>query len=110
MSERASREPGFSLASVLLFEMRYFYRRFGIIILLAFLCGQLCAQANPRFRSDDPLQIDPDRNPIPKPEKIRLSQIYDLIENDKDCIHSGLTGKECPAFSCMSVVDTSPLD
>ena len=61
--------------------MKYLNRFSRIAIFLALFSVQLSGQAHPRFRSDDPLQIDPDKNPIPQPEKVRLSQIYDLVEN-----------------------------
>ena len=44
------------------------------------VCTSLQAQP-PRFRSDDPILIDPDDQPGPKPARNRLSQIYDFVEN-----------------------------
>ena len=34
-----------------------------------------------RFRSDDPLAVDPDQLPIPQPEEIELSQTLDVLAN-----------------------------
>ncbi len=34
-----------------------------------------------KFRSDDPILIDPDSEPFPQPARNRLSQIYDFVEN-----------------------------
>ena len=34
-----------------------------------------------KFRSDDPILEDPDREPVPAPNAARLSQIYDFVEN-----------------------------
>jgi hypothetical protein len=45
------------------------------------LLGTAAAQELPRFRVDDPLASDPDQNGIAQPESLRLSQIYDLVEN-----------------------------
>jgi hypothetical protein len=52
-----------------------------LLAVLFFLGTPLFAQNSTLFRPDDPLLIDPDQNPIPQPEGIRLSQIYDLLEN-----------------------------
>ncbi len=39
------------------------------------------SQGSGKFRSDDPLQLDPDQIPIPQPEEVRLSQIFDFLKN-----------------------------
>ena len=39
------------------------------------------SQTTKRFWKDDPLQVDPDDLPIPKPQAIKLSQIYDIMES-----------------------------
>ncbi len=39
------------------------------------------SQGSGKFRSDDPLQVDPDQLPIPPPEPVRLSQIFDFLKS-----------------------------
>ena len=34
-----------------------------------------------KFRSDDPLGVDADQLPIPVPNSVRLSQVFDFVEN-----------------------------
>lgn len=57
------------------------HKLIAVILWLTILCAQLWAQGLPQFRADDPLWVDPDENPVPQPERVRLSQIYDLVEN-----------------------------
>jgi len=53
-----------------------------VLLLLAFAATSvlLCSQDGPRFRPDDPLKCDPDQLPIPKPEALERSDIYDFLE------------------------------
>ena len=59
----------------------------GLILLLAgtvsaaFLGEFLLSKKDPKFRSDDPLSVDADRLPIPQPNPVRLSQVFDFVEN-----------------------------
>ncbi len=43
--------------------------------------GPVYSQETTRFRADDPLTQDHDRLPIPQPEPVRVSQIFDFAEN-----------------------------
>ncbi|MDA2937757.1 hypothetical protein MYX75_05775 [Acidobacteria bacterium AH-259-A15] len=52
-----------------------------LILGLALLTSLSYSQTTRKFRSDDPLMADPDRLPLPKPEPVDLSQIYDFLEN-----------------------------
>jgi hypothetical protein len=36
--------------------------------------------AAPRFLSDDPLAVDDDRRPVPRPAKVEISTLYDVLE------------------------------
>ena len=41
----------------------------------------LAAAPGPRFLPDDPVRVDPDNLPIPKPVEVDLSNVYDVLEN-----------------------------
>lgn len=43
--------------------------------------GPVYSQETTRFRADDPLTQDHDSLPIPQPEPVRVSQIFDFAEN-----------------------------
>ncbi len=48
----------------------------------AILLGEfIFSNAGAKFRSDDPLTVDADQLPIPLPNPVRLSQIFDFVEN-----------------------------
>jgi hypothetical protein len=59
-------------------------RRFSLFLWVFLAIGSLTvsgfSQGN-KFRSDDPLKVDPDQLPIPEPQEIELSQTMDLLEN-----------------------------
>ena len=62
------------------------YTRVGLLLLLSTpgvlsLGVPLQAAQQGRFRSDDPIRVDPDRESVPKPAEKRLSQIYDFVES-----------------------------
>jgi hypothetical protein len=61
--------------------MKYLAIVSGKVFLLGCLLSGIAAQDSPRFRIDDPLLNDPDQNAIAQPSAVRLSQIYDLVEN-----------------------------
>ena len=54
----------------------------GAAILAALIAVAAAAPpAGPRFLPDDPVRVDPDHLPIPKPAEVELSTAYDVIEN-----------------------------
>jgi len=61
--------------------MKLFRLVTGAILIVGFFSATLQADQQKKFRSDDPLKQDPDRNPVPIPKERDLSQIYDLVEN-----------------------------
>ena len=53
-----------------------------VLILGAGLLSVPCfSQVQKRFRSDDPIRVDPDNLPISEPEPRELSQIFDFLKN-----------------------------
>ena len=50
----------------------------ALALLLA--AGRLARAAEPRFRPDDPVAVDNDRLPMPKPARVDLSTTFDVIE------------------------------
>ena len=61
--------------------MKHLHNILRTTCFLGCLLGTAMAQEPPRFRVDDPLAADPDKNGITQPQPLRLSQIYDLVEN-----------------------------
>jgi hypothetical protein len=54
----------------------------GVIVWLLVLTIQAAEpERAPKFLPDDPIRTDPDRQPIPMPEPIELSQIADFLQN-----------------------------
>jgi hypothetical protein len=53
----------------------------GTILIMGLFSALLMPNPQIKFHSDDPLEQDPDLNPVPMPKERKLSQIYDLIEN-----------------------------
>jgi len=53
----------------------------GTLLIIGLFSASFPASPQMKFRADDPLKEDPDRNPVPMPKERDLSQIYDLVEN-----------------------------
>jgi len=53
----------------------------GALLITVIFSASFLAGGQVKFRADDPLKDDPDRNPVPLPQERELSQIYDLVEN-----------------------------
>jgi len=53
---------------------------FWVTLAIGWLSVSGFAQGN-KFRSDDPLGVDPDQLPIPRPQEIELSQTVDVLAN-----------------------------
>jgi len=53
----------------------------AVILGIALLGVPGFPQGKEKFRSDDPLLVDPDQTPVPQPEPVELSQIYDFLKN-----------------------------
>ena len=60
--------------------MRRFTFCFWILLAIGSLSVSGLAQGS-KFRSDDPLGVDPDQLPIPEPEAVKVSQALDVLAN-----------------------------
>jgi len=60
--------------------MKRFTLCFWVTLVIGFLTVSGFAQGS-KFRSDDPLAVDPDQLPIPQPRDVELSQTIDLLAN-----------------------------
>ena len=54
---------------------------FVVILGIGLLTGLVHSQTTKKFRSDDPLMVDPDQLSIPQPKPADLSQIFDFLQN-----------------------------
>ena len=60
--------------------MRRFTLCFWVTLAIGLLTVSGLAQGS-KFRSDDPLSVDPDQLPIPQPQAVELSQTVDVLAN-----------------------------
>ena len=60
--------------------MKRFSLCFWVALVIGFLTVSGLAQGI-KFRSDDPLGVDPDQLPTPQPQAVELSQTVDLLAN-----------------------------
>ncbi len=60
--------------------MRGFTLWFWVTLAIGLLSVSGLAQGS-KFRSDDPLGVDPDQLPIPQPQAVKLSQTVDVLAN-----------------------------
>ncbi|MCH8017095.1 MAG: hypothetical protein IH917_10770, partial [Acidobacteria bacterium] len=60
--------------------MKRFTLCFWVILAIGSLSVSGFAQGS-KFRSDDPLGVDPDQLPIPEPKAVKVSQALDVLAN-----------------------------